>query len=37
MICVEYSIIEMESMEKIILDFINKINKYIKRQTKKIP
>ena len=29
MICVEYSIIELESMEKIILDFITKINKYI--------
>lgn len=29
MICVEYNIIEVESMEKIILDFLNKINNYI--------
>tara|TARA_B100000925_G_scaffold286182_1_gene263528 strand:- start:46 stop:1014 length:969 start_codon:yes stop_codon:yes gene_type:complete len=34
MICVEYSIIEIESMEKIILDFINKINMYIKEDDK---
>ena len=29
MICVEYNIIEIKSMEKIVLDFINKINKFI--------
>tara|TARA_B100000963_G_scaffold334650_1_gene328028 strand:- start:908 stop:1876 length:969 start_codon:yes stop_codon:yes gene_type:complete len=34
MICVEYSIIEIESMEKIILDFISKINKYIEQKDK---
>ena len=32
MICVEYSIIEIESMEKIVLDFINKINIYIEEK-----
>ena len=34
MICVEYNIIEIESMEKIILDFISKINKYIEEADK---
>ena len=34
MICVEYNIIEMESMEKIILDFISKINEYINEADK---
>ena len=34
MICVEYGIIEINSMEKIILDFINKINKYIQEKDK---
>lgn len=29
MICVEYEIIESENMEKIMLDFLKKINKYI--------
>ena len=29
MICVEYNIIEIDSMEKIMLDFLTKINKYI--------
>ena len=29
MICVEYDIIELEKMEKIMLDFIKKINLYI--------
>ena len=34
MICVEYGIIEIDSMEKIILDFLNKINKYILEKDK---
>ena len=34
MICVEYSIIEIESMEKIILDFLGKINNYINEEDK---
>ena len=34
MICVEYSIIELESMEKIILDFLGKINNYINEEDK---
>ena len=34
MICVEYSIIEIERMEKIILDFIKKINEYIEEKDK---
>ena len=34
MICVEYGIIEIDSMERIILDFINKINKYILEKDK---
>tara|TARA_B100001027_G_scaffold138273_2_gene96027 strand:- start:2121 stop:3092 length:972 start_codon:yes stop_codon:yes gene_type:complete len=34
MICVEYNIIELESMEKIILDFLNKINEYIESKEK---
>lgn len=34
MICVEYEIIEMERMEKIILDFIKKINIYIQEKEK---
>ncbi len=34
MICVEYNIIEIESMENIILDFIKKINIYIEEADK---
>ena len=34
MICVEYNIIELESMEKIILDFLSKINQYIECKEK---
>ena len=34
MICVEYSIIQIESMESIILDFIKKINKFVHMEDK---
>jgi len=34
MICVEFNIIELESMEKIILDFLKKINVYIEDKEK---
>ena len=34
MVCVEYSIIELESMEKIMLDFLGKINNYINEEDK---
>ena len=34
MVCVEYSIIELESMEKIMLDFLGKINNYINEDDK---
>lgn len=34
MVCVEYSIIEIESMEKIMLDFLGKINNYINEDDK---
>ena len=34
MICVEYNIIQIESMESIILDFIKKINKFIHLEDK---
>ena len=34
MVCVEYNIIELESMENIMLDFLSKINNYINEEDK---